>query len=145
MLTAFFGRRVADPNDADDLAQEVMLRLCRQWAVEPPRAPRAWLLTVARNLLADRRPPRRAVAELHEDALADEAACPLRLLVREESRAAVHEAVAGLDPVRRHTLRLCAFEGLTQSEAAAVLGCPEATVNSRMHRARALLKVRLSA
>jgi RNA polymerase sigma-70 factor (ECF subfamily) len=40
---------------------------------------------------------------------------------------------------------LCDLQGLTEPEAAAVLGCPVGTVSSRLHRARARLLERLRA
>ena len=68
-----------------------------------------------------------------------------RAMMQDPEMLLADEPVASLDPVRRRTLRLCIFEGLDYPAVARELGCPEATVNSRMHRARAQLKTRLQA
>lgn len=53
-VRSFIGRRVANPADADDLAQEAMLRLIEQLQHgRAPSQPMAWLFRVARNVIAD--------------------------------------------------------------------------------------------
>ncbi len=45
----------------------------------------------------------------------------------------------GLHPLERDVLALCVWEGLSAREAAAALAVPEATVRTRLHRARSHL------
>ena len=59
----------------------------------------------------------------------------------ERVRAAVHD----LPLVHREVIALCDLEELPYASVAAILDCPIGTVRSRLHRARALLSVRLAA
>ncbi len=61
-----------------------------------------------------------------------------------EVRAVVDEEVARLPVALRTVVVLCHIEGLTRERAAAHLGCPPGTVDSRLARARSLLKARLT-
>ncbi len=59
-------------------------------------------------------------------------------------RQVVHEELARLSEKHRLPVLLCDLEGKTQAQAAAELGCGEATVQRRLSAARALLRSRLS-
>jgi len=55
----------------------------------------------------------------------------------------LHKSLVALPAVYREALILCELEEMSYPEAAAVLGCAEGTVASRLHRARTMLKSRL--
>jgi RNA polymerase sigma factor (sigma-70 family) len=57
----------------------------------------------------------------------------------------VRKAVHGLPPVHREVIALCDLEELPYATVAEVLACPVGTVRSRLHRARAMLAIRLNA
>lgn len=68
---------------------------------------------------------------------------PLGELVRNETIEAVRRAVLALPEAYREAVVLCDLSEMSYAEAARAMGCPEGTVRSRLHRARALLAERL--
>jgi RNA polymerase sigma-70 factor, ECF subfamily len=108
--------------------------------VEVPREPLPWLLGVARKVLADLRR-----GQGRRDALVDRIAAAVpetapdhfeTLAERERTLA----ALAGLSEPQREVLLLIAWDGLSQREAAAALGCTRGAVALRLHRARTNLR-----
>ena len=71
---------------------------------------------------------------------ASEAAAPDASVARAQLRALIERAVAGLPDGFRSVFVLREVEGLSVEETAEVLGIPEATVKTRLHRARAKLQ-----
>jgi RNA polymerase sigma-70 factor (ECF subfamily) len=129
---------------AEDVVQETMLRAWRHRAVldSAPPAVRAWLFTVARNIVIDEWRSRRArtevpVAEVPEDGEQDDRSDHLLLSW------VVAEAVTQLSPDHRAVLIECYYRGRPVSEAARRLGVPEGTVKSRTHYALRALKLAL--
>jgi RNA polymerase sigma-70 factor (ECF subfamily) len=72
-----------------------------------------------------------------EDTLAD--------LTRNETVERIRQAVLALPASFREVVVLCDLHEMTYSEVAAALGCAVGTVRSRLHRARAMLLVKLKA
>jgi len=150
-LLRFIGRLVGDSWAAEDVTQEVLIKLWRAPRLRQPGALEGWLFTVARHAafdyLRDRR--KHAAAGLAEaDASAGETATvvartPFDAAVTVESLELLDAAVADLPEPRCTALRLCVFHGLDQVAAAAVMHCPPATVNSRLARARQGLRLTL--
>jgi RNA polymerase sigma-70 factor (ECF subfamily) len=68
---------------------------------------------------------------------------PLGELTLQEMREALYRAIAALPLRYREVVVLCELEELKYGEAARVIGCPEGTVRSRLHRARTLLLQKL--
>ncbi len=100
---------------------------------------RAWLFTVARNLLADHLRLRRDYIELPPDLEAvDEAPAPVDLL-----SACLPRALADLKPAEQDIIQACDLDGLTQSEYARRYGLSLSAAKSRLLRARKRLKTRL--
>ena len=142
---AYLARR-AGRQLADDLLADVWLRALRAEA-DPGStlcSPLPWLYAVARNRLwehwraeARRRPP---VPQLVVDPWED---CDNRL---EASRLipVLSEALAGLSDADREILLLVAWEELEPAEAAAVVGIPQGTARSRLHRARQSVQMHLN-
>lgn len=64
---------------------------------------------------------------------------PLDDLTRQEKIDSLHRAVATLPLRYREVTVLCELQELSYAEAARVIGCPEGTIRSRLHRARSLL------
>jgi RNA polymerase sigma-70 factor (ECF subfamily) len=84
----------------------------------------------------------------HERRGAEMAACPLGVEESDpaetlELAAIIHEELGRLPEVFRAPLILCYLEGLTQEQAAARLRAPLGTIQSRLARGRARIKVRL--
>lgn len=105
---------------------------------------RAWLFTVARNLLLDQLRRPREVPPPEEQALsAPEEDGPLALYLREERHRQLMDALAALEPRRREVLSLQYFSGLSQRETAALLNISHENVRVLSLRARRDLKQRL--
>ncbi|MCR4438733.1 MAG: sigma-70 family RNA polymerase sigma factor [bacterium] len=139
-------RLVRDREDANDLTQEVFVRVFRQASSFRHQAqPLTWLYRIATNLClnhlrrAKRHDPRGAISELEEASAAQGAHNSERpdvLVERREAQALVWRAIESLPPAQRAALVLQKYEGLSCQEIAAVMGCSVASVHSRLHRAK---------
>lgn len=69
---------------------------------------------------------------------------PLESMAREETIAAVREAVQSLPPLYCEVVVLCDLQEMDYATVADVIQCPIGTVRSRLHRARALLATKLT-
>jgi len=149
-LRAFLRKRVPPGVDADDVAQEVFLRLARhQASVADVRDLEAWVFRIARSALTDalRAEQRRArrASDHDPDALSDDAAASgieggendADDDARAELSACVRPFVAALAPPFRRAIELTAVQGLTQEEAAKREGISLSGMKSRVQRARA--------
>ncbi|RZT86938.1 RNA polymerase sigma-70 factor (ECF subfamily) [Pseudonocardia sediminis] len=132
-------RMLEDPCDAEDATQEVMARLpVSMRSFQGTSSFTTWLhRVVANHCLRQIHRRRRFDPARYENATSVSGADVL-VLSRQRS-AAVLGAVAALGPALQAVLRLCEFDGLTYSEAAAVLDVPESTVRGRLARARRAL------
>ena len=138
---------------ADDVVQDVFVIVMRDAArYQSGRAEAAaWLCGIARNCVrqrfeADRRLTGLDAANGREPATEwGGPADPLAGLLRDEQLDTLRKAVGALPLPYRETLVLCDLQELSYEAAAVALDCPVGTVRSRLHRARAMLAVRLTA
>ncbi|MGH8869268.1 MAG: RNA polymerase sigma factor SigE [Actinomycetes bacterium] len=140
-------RLCGDPHDAEDLTQEVFVRVFRSLSSYRPGTFEGWLHRITTNLFLDMVRRRQRI---RFDALAGDAE---RLPGREPTPAQVFDdrhldpdvekALAALPPDFRAAVVLCDIEGLSYEEIAATLGIKLGTVRSRIHRGRALLRAAL--
>jgi RNA polymerase sigma-70 factor (ECF subfamily) len=139
-------RFVRSVRDAEDLAQEAFLRAYRGLDGFKGNARfSTWLYRIAWNLCADwlrrsRKPGRAALAIDDAAGIADG-----RLYVEEgvlaaEERREVRRALDHLDEKYRTVLILLYYQKMTYDQVAAVLDVPVKTVETRLYRARKLLK-----
>jgi RNA polymerase sigma-70 factor (ECF subfamily) len=137
--------------DAEDLVQDTLLRAYRAIGSFDGRHPRAWLLTILRNTEINRH--RRQRPDLMRDpdaAMARQASTasidrdPEDLVIGETFDAIVEAAFMSLPDKFREVIELVDLDGLSYREAAEVLGIPEGTVMSRLHRARSRIRRRLA-
>src|SRR5688572_937092 len=157
-LLAFAGRFCGSDSEAEDLVQETFSKAWRRWPqLDDPGNARPWLYSLARH--ACQRTHRKRAGEparmesLDEllprptptvpdlDPLTD----PHHSRLRTEARELVERGLAGLPPGFRIPLVLADVAELTVAEIAAVLGIKEATVKTRLHRARLKLRAVLAA
>lgn len=138
-LRAFLRRRVPAGVDADDVAQEVFLRLARHRAtLEDVDDLEAWIFRVARSALTDawraerRRSARASDVDPDETPVPEESPADARL----EITACVLPFIEALDGPYRRALELTALRGLTQDEAARREGISLSGMKSRVQRAR---------
>src|SRR4051812_23338905 len=147
----FVARRVADPHLAADLTAEVFLAAVDSASsYRPDRGvPAAWLIGVARHVLStefrrqsrDRTLVRRISGRrlLDADSLAR---IEERIDAVREARE-LYAALASLPARDRALMELIALDGLSVTEAAAVLGVKPGTARVRLHRSRARVQSQL--
>jgi RNA polymerase sigma-70 factor (ECF subfamily) len=135
---------------ADDIAQETFVRAYTQlhrFELGRPLAP--WLTRIAANLSINylTRAARRE-QPIAEEAMASglpaedsEGSDPQRSLLSSEFARALDEAVDGLPPEQKAVFVLRVHEDMRYDDIAESLGISMGTVMSRLHRARAKLKV----
>jgi RNA polymerase sigma-70 factor (ECF subfamily) len=144
-LLGFIARRVSDRDSAEDILQDVMLRIHRHAGeLEHAAAVGGWIHQIARNAIVDhyrRAPVRRerpaGIDPVPDDAPAPETAAPDP---RNELARCLVPLLEQLPDKYREAVALTELDGLTQAEAAARLGLSTSGMKSRVQRARAQLK-----
>ena len=134
-----------DPVEAQDLAQEAMLRALRYFHSFRGEEARPWLLRIVRNTWIDLR-KRNGAEKLPLEALETRAADgpdPEQSALAGDRRRQVAAALAALPAGSREVLVLREIEDLSYKHIAAVLDLPIGTVMSRIARAREKLAVEL--
>ncbi|MEW6282654.1 MAG: sigma-70 family RNA polymerase sigma factor [Candidatus Eremiobacterota bacterium] len=131
--------------DAEDAAQEALLRLClRLRDLRDPERYWAWALRVAgnhfRDLLRRRAPSQLPLDEACDLPVPDQAA---RSAERSELRERVLQALRALSLPLRLVVVLRDAEGFSTQEVAEALDLPEGTVKSRLFEARRQLRASL--
>lgn len=150
----FVYRLCGNRDDADELAQDVFVRVYRHIGTFEPRSGAkftTWLFQVARNVVFDygRRRSRRPESVMPAEDVAAQAkaasvATPRDAMENRETGAAVAAAVAELPEDQRVAIVLAEYHGMSGSEIADVMECPLKTVENRLYRARTTLRERLA-
>jgi len=137
-----------DRVEAQDVAQEALVRLWRHREEVDGSLAGVWLLRTTRNLCIDRLRRRVVrsevedgpeVLERHDGGAPD----PERLAGSSETGRAVLRALAGLSEADRTVVVLREVQGLPYEEIAGTLGVPLGTLKARLHRARERLRAEL--
>ncbi len=141
-------RLTGNPHDAEDLTQDVFVRVFRSLSSYSPGTFEGWLHRITTNLFLDqvRRKKRirfDALAENAGDRLASRDPSPSQVYDDQHFDADVQHALDQLSPEFRAAVVLCDIEGLPYEEIAATLGVKLGTVRSRIHRGRAQLRSHL--
>ncbi|NGN95415.1 RNA polymerase sigma factor SigE [Nocardioides sp. KC13] len=131
--------------DAEDLTQEVFVRVFRSLDTYSPGTFEGWLHRITTNLFLDQA---RRKQRIRFDALSDERASrltssgPTPDLAYTDQRFDddIERALATLPPDFRAAVVLCDVEGLSYEEISEILGAKLGTVRSRIHRGRAMLR-----
>jgi RNA polymerase sigma-70 factor (ECF subfamily) len=142
-------RLTGNGHDAEDLTQEVFVRVFRSLHTYTPGTFEGWLHRITTNLFLDsaRRKSRIRFDALPDDAdnrLASRGDGPDAAYLDQTFDADIEAALASLSPEFRAAVVLCDIEGLTYEEIADVLGLKLGTVRSRIHRGRAMLRSALA-
>jgi RNA polymerase sigma-70 factor (ECF subfamily) len=148
-------RLTGDPAAAEDVVQESFVKLMAgAERIEGRSRLATWLYRVATNASIDRlRDGKRTAPVPEEDedgslplpTLLVDFLSPEEMLRDAETRRALDEAIAALPPSLRAAFLLRDVEGLSTAEAAEALSVTETNLKVRLHRARLLLRERLSA
>jgi RNA polymerase sigma-70 factor (ECF subfamily) len=131
-------RYASNPSEAEDIAQDALLRAWRRRStLRDSERRNQWLATIVRNEAfrqhARVRPDPTATIELQEGAEDEGVLAAVEL-------ADLHAALAALSERDRRLLEMRYEEDLTQAAIASRLGIPEGTVKVRLHRARNKLR-----
>ncbi|HEX8488672.1 MAG TPA: RNA polymerase sigma factor SigE [Propionibacteriaceae bacterium] len=142
-------RLTGNPHDAEDLTQDVFVRVFRSLHRFQPGTFEGWLHRITTNLFLD---GARRRQKIRFDGLADGSAdrlpsswpTPSEELADADLDHDVAAALAALAPDFRAAVVLCDIEGLSYEEIASVLDVKIGTVRSRIHRGRAQLRTALA-
>jgi RNA polymerase sigma factor (sigma-70 family) len=139
-------RFVGGSADAEDVAQEVFLRVHRSLEGFKGDAQfSTWLFRVTYNLCADwlrkHKKPRRSTTNLEKAGdIADGRVDLERGLLEAEERHRIRRAVEGLDETYRSVVVLHYYQKLSYDKIAEILSMPVKTVETRLYRARKALR-----
>ncbi len=146
-------KMLGDSVDAEDIAQQVFIRVWKSAARYQPTAKfTTWLFRITRNLVLNelrRRqrhpvtPLERESAERHFEAPDRTGATPAQSLLEAEMQAAIQSAIDGLPEVQRIAVILRRYEEMPYEEIGEVLGLSVPAVKSVLFRARTELRARL--
>lgn len=143
---------LSDPEEAEDVTQEVLLRLWRNQRGLDEERLGSWLLRVTRNACYDLLRRRRSAAALAtRDSLDEEEARevpsdepdPESRARTADFRRALLRALDGLGEPDKSIVLLREVHGVSHREIGEALGMPEVTVRVHLHRARRKLREQL--
>jgi RNA polymerase sigma-70 factor (ECF subfamily) len=142
-------RLTGNTHDAEDLTQEVFVRVFRSLSSYTPGTFEGWLHRITTNLFLD---GARRRQRIRFEGLGDEVAqripgsqpSPAQAFDERHFDGDVQAALRSLPPDYRAAVVLCDIEGFSYEEIAATLGVKLGTVRSRIHRGRAQLRADLA-
>jgi RNA polymerase sigma factor (sigma-70 family) len=142
-------RLTGNAHDAEDLTQDVFVRVFRSLSSYTPGTFEGWLHRITTNLFLDMM---RRKARIRFELLSDDAS--ERIVGHEPSPAQAYDdthwdddvqrALDALAPEFRAAVVLCDIEGLSYEEIAGILDIKLGTVRSRIHRGRSQLRIALA-
>lgn len=151
----FLYRMVQNQSVAEELAQEVFLRVYRSRAnYEPTAKFTTWLFRIASHLalnwIRDRRHERgqESLDQETQDGMVRQVSCHSasaeQRLVRESKFEEIRRAIQGLPEKQKAAVLMHKYEEMEYSQIAAVLECSESAVKSLLFRAYETLRARLA-
>lgn len=137
-------RLTGDRHRAEDVVQETLLRAWQHPEVgaDTERSARAWLFTVARNMIIDQSRSARARKEVSSLEGAPEQAAPDQVNAALD-RMLIGDAMAQLSAEHRAVVQRAYYQGWSIAQIAADLGIADGTVKSRLHYAMRALRLTL--
>lgn len=141
-LHQFIRRRVADPHSAEDILQDVFLKIHSQLdTLRTQERVTSWIYQITRNAIVDYYRSQRPTAELSEtlpgtDEMLDDD-------VMRELSPCVTAIIAALPAAYGEAVRLTEYQGLSQKALSERLGISFSGAKSRVQRARAKIKEHL--
>jgi len=159
-LAAFVFRYLQNPTDTSEVVQETFVRIYQSRQRYRPTAKfSTWIFTIAANLCRNRArwrrrhpsiplefPGREGEEDINLlDAVPDDkGAAPFQAVEEQERASAVKAAIAELPHELKTALILSHYEHMAHAEIAAIAGCTPKAVETRVYRARQLLKKSLA-
>ncbi len=136
--------RIAGPNDAEEVAQEVFVRIFRGLPkFRGDSALGTWIYRLSVNAALSYVTKRSRHQHLGGDELLSHLPAPARTERDPGLAGRLQEALDQLPPGYRAILVLHDVEGLSHEECAAIMGCRVGTSKSQLHKARAKMRVLL--
>lgn len=142
-------RMVGNREDAEDITQETLAQAYRTWLQVDPDAAGGyvkWCYRIAHNLAIDalRKKKPRGVDEEEMERTADTRALrPEEVYEHRVQASQIRECIQGLEEKYREVLILRYQEEMSYEEIAKVLELPVSTIETRIHRAKRMLRDRL--
>lgn len=145
-MLALAQRMLGDPTEAEDVAQDAMLRAWKQAPRWTPGKAKfdTWLHRVALNLCYDRLRRRREIPTDAPPERPDDGPAPDRGLMAADVGARVQAALGRLPDRQREAIVLCHYQELTNIEAAALMSVSVEALESLLSRGRRALKLALA-
>lgn len=139
--------KVSDPYMVQDLSGEVFVRVLdglrrgQGWR----ETPRAWIMGIARNVVADhyRKGSRVSEVELSDELYASDDVDPMFLAIHRERKDLLMRAMQGLTADQRDIISMRFLQGIDIQEVAAATGKSVGAVKALQHRALRALALRL--
>ncbi len=141
-------RYVHNRETAEDIVQDAFLKLWEapgRWQPERNSKFTTWFYRIVVNLCLDWQKKQRPLTLKEELPLADERETPETAIIRTQEQHVLEQAIAALPERQRMALNLCFEEGLSNQEAAEVIGVRLKALQSLIMRAKATLKERMKA
>lgn len=155
-VTGFLLRMVGDQTVAVDLAQETFVRVYQSnQRYRPTGAFSTWLFSIAANLARQhlrwrRRHPTVSMDDEPEDAIAlsekltSHEGSPAHDALRKDEAVLVKKAIEELPPDLREAIILFEYHDMSYAEISDVVGCSSKAVETRLYRAKNILREKLS-
>lgn len=141
-LGQFIRARVADPATAEDILQDVFVKIqARLGQLKDSSKLQGWIYLIARNAIIDHYRTRKETVPVPEELVAEEEPQTPEI---EGLKAAFRRMIDSLPEPYREAVVLTEFEGLTQQELADRVGISLSGAKSRVQRGREQLKAMLT-
>jgi RNA polymerase sigma-70 factor (ECF subfamily) len=141
-IIKFAYRYVGSRSDAEDVAQEAMIRLWRHAASWEPQgySLRSWIYRITYNLCIDEIRKRKPVSELKYDNQAVAEGQPDSDVYQEQKDFMLNAALNELPERQRTAINLCVYQALSNQDAADTMGVSVEALESLLSRARRNLR-----
>jgi RNA polymerase sigma-70 factor, ECF subfamily len=141
-------RYLQNKEAAEDVVQDAFLKLWENpalWQAERNSKFTTWFYRIIVNRCLDQRKRKRPEVLEDESAVIDDREAMDEMMMREQKQRILEEQIAALPERQRTALNLCFDEGLTNQEAAEVMGINLKALQSLIMRAKTALKERMKA
>lgn len=140
-------RFTANRAEAQDVVQDAFLKLWENpesWNPDKNSAFTTWFFRVVVNLCLDLKKKKRPFQLIDEIPIADERDTQEETIIEQQEARQVEKHIAELPQRQRTALNLCFYEGLSNQEAAEIMGLKLKALQSLLMRAKLTLKDKLS-